>query len=86
MYNEKQIKVINMKKVYFSISLKNRNHFTAWSNFDLLQVVKIGAKQGRKNISLSDGIYCYEITRLDYKHIKELSGVEMVNDMRDLVK
>jgi len=75
-----------MKKVYFSISLRNSNHLTAWTNFDLLQVIKIGAKQHRKNIPLRDGVYMYEVTRLDCKHIKELQGVEIVNDMRDLAK
>lgn len=75
-----------MRKVYFSISLRSTQHFTAWTNFDLLQVLNIKAKQQRKNTPLSDDIYMYEITRLDYKHIKELSGVEVVNDMRDLVR
>lgn len=72
-----------MKKIYFDKSYSNSNHLTAWTNFDLLECLKLGAKQRHKNVSFR-GVYNYEITRLDYKHINELSGVEIVNDMRDL--
>lgn len=70
-------------KIYISKSLRG-NNLTAWTRGSLLEIFKINARQGKKDIPLRDGLHATEITRLDYSNIVKSSMFHIVNDMRQL--
>ena len=74
-------------KIYFTKSIKNKNNFTAWSNFSFIETFGTQCKQGKKDTPLPGGIYSTEISRLDFMRFNEnRRGVVVVDDMRALAR
>lgn len=72
--------------IYFEKSIKQKNNFTAWSTFSFIATFGTQCKQGRKDTPLH-GLYCTEISRLDYMRFNEnRRGVVVVDNMQDLKK
>ena len=72
-------------KIYIEKSIKQKNHFTAWSTFSFIETFGTQCKQGRKDTPLRGRLYSTEISRLDYMRFNEnRRGVVVVDKMQDL--